>query len=768
MGMDDEEDEDEDDDDEDSRGDDEDSYGDIETEQFERSSDDFVLRYDSSRLERHHKARSRSLQDLTNSRSNLSRFVGKRRGTDFTPQDHQWASAGQHFVPTESDPLANHKKRPMRYDHVPSKVKMYIQSIKDQTRRSAELKNREKTAQRDVNELMVDNTQVTCTRVGPACSKLKYANAQQIARKETIVEEPSNTAEVTYDGRPLNENGTTTNLPVPELTKINFVESIVEIPPEISDSNRIAKVAKPNGVMAVDHKNHKIVDPFEPTCTINGEEEEVEDEEEVEEEEEEENDQVGAILNLRTVSYEEYANVPENKNNEPVTIDDKNADDVIEFMEVDKVSATTETEAARVPTSLKPPKSKSVAPVEAQGAQESSDFPRSANQQILDEKRLNAAKAPILAMLNEKTAQLNQKTAEFEGLRDTFQKVLTENIQQKRELEELRKMLAEYRAKNQPPETKEAAVQTVNVAVNVDEPKTSGDKDTKIPEPILLSSSICSALSSMEHWSDSNCSPAISINPPNMDSVLNSDDSTIPGEETKLPKNQPRRLSRSFITSSRIIETLANITQGRTKAASPLANLAKNIGSRIDVEQQQGQWKNNRNDSSQVYGDDASIGRAKKRKSDVLGSLTGWAGAFKKPRTPGDGKTKINSDSDTDGLFKTPREQADGTSLNADESGERLPENFMDSEATECPENVKCFVYHEEANSAERSFLIQAEEPVENKEVGGGGIVRECGPYLLGNVEIRMSEANGTINIWGKEVSLLFMRKFIQTIYLRM
>jgi len=82
-------------------------------------------------------------------------------------------------------------------------------------------------------------------------------------------------------------------------------------------------------------------------------------------------------------------------------------------------------------------------------------------------------------------------------------------------------------------------------------------------------------------------------------------------------------------------------------------------------------------------------------------------------------------------------------------------------ESSDDPEdNVKCFVYREDENSKDRSFLILAEEPEKDKAINEKGRIRECGPYLLGNVEVRMSEINGTINIWGKEVSGLINYNF--------
>lgn len=725
MDLDEEEEEDEDeDDDDDSRpdlNDEEDSEGDI--EHFERSLDDFVLRYDGG-LERHHKARSRSLQDLTNSHSNVSRFIGKRRSIDLV--DSYSAVNPEHESPEcLRDPLGDLKKtaRSKRYDTVPSKVKMYIESIKEQSRRSIERKIRNSQASRnshDTEATMVPGGKVIagCTRLNPANRLMK--DYMQNAMKQII-------AGIPEEGKGRIDKDACQH---------------AEIIPEVRSTgpSNQTKFEKSNGLIDYSMPNHveKIVEPME-TCTPNGQE------------------QVAAILNLRTLSYEEYANGDETSVNKAAVVEspfpvveDKNG--LVECME-EKVVERTKIARVEVPTALKNSavKAANIVPDEAESVRKSSDTVKSACHEIEATKRDGNEVVMLWSMLNEKTAKLNEKTAQYDGIRDAFQKTLAENISLKREMDELKKTLAMYKKDNEPRDTKVASVQTEPFA-QIEEPKIQSS-EMKPPMPKLLSSSVGSALSSIEQWSDSNCSAAISINPPNMDNVLNSDDSLIVGGGT--PRKPSNRLSQSFITSSRILQTLANITQGRTKATR---TLGKNIESRLGAEQGQSKLQSN---SPLTRGNEVTASRSKKRKASDMTSPSDYEQSFKIPYMPDEPRRRVNSDFETDAVLKTAREQSRifGQSEsavggnNVDESSERLPDDFEDTGATDVPDNVKCFVYQEDRDSAERSFLIQAEEPTKSSQLGDkGGIVRECGPYLLGNVEIRMTEANGTINIWGKEV----------------
>ena len=95
---------------------------DFEAERFERASDDFVLRQNSD-LKPFPKERSQSLQDLATVEARFDR----RRNLRF-----QWERNYPGFKKNPYNYQSSHS-RP-RYDHVESKVKRYIQDIKEQNK----------------------------------------------------------------------------------------------------------------------------------------------------------------------------------------------------------------------------------------------------------------------------------------------------------------------------------------------------------------------------------------------------------------------------------------------------------------------------------------------------------------------------------------------------------------------------------------------------------------------------------------------------------
>lgn len=81
---------------------------------------------------------------------------------------------------------------------------------------------------------------------------------------------------------------------------------------------------------------------------------------------------------------------------------------------------------------------------------------------------------------------------------------------------------------------------------------------------------------------------------------------------------------------------------------------------------------------------------------------------------------------------------------------EDLPEQSTSSKVPrrETQDKIKVIKYPEDEEGNQQGFLIRAEEISDNPSSSG----KKCGPFMLGNVEVYMSEVNGTINIWGKEV----------------
>ena len=125
------EDEDEDEDDDDIRDDyNRDPYDrdsdEFEADRFERASDDFVLRHSSRIKKKYHKERSQSLQDLAvmkvrNHKRRSSGFAWERSGFRKNPFSYQ-------------SPQSKPYQGSGRYEHVESKVKRYIQDIKEQNK----------------------------------------------------------------------------------------------------------------------------------------------------------------------------------------------------------------------------------------------------------------------------------------------------------------------------------------------------------------------------------------------------------------------------------------------------------------------------------------------------------------------------------------------------------------------------------------------------------------------------------------------------------
>lgn len=121
-------------------------------------------------------------------------------------------------------------------------------------------------------------------------------------------------------------------------------------------------------------------------------------------------------------------------------------------------------------------------------------------------------------------ARLSQKDAQFHNLRDAYQKVLTENIKMKQELDVLKNSLAKYKNENRTCETKIASVQTETIKESVSNRDTVNSEETNNK---ISRSSVASTGSSNDQWMESDYSPAISIKPPDLTPILNSDDSIV-------------------------------------------------------------------------------------------------------------------------------------------------------------------------------------------------------------------------------------------------
>nr|XP_033340202.1 uncharacterized protein PF11_0213-like isoform X3 [Megalopta genalis] len=630
LMLDDEEDEDEeDDDDENHIRLHHDDYEDIETDYeqvcYDRASDDFLL---NSRLKQHHKERSLSLQDLSYTKNNIhSPYNNKKR--------HSTYLFKQNYSGLQQNSIAYnvaHKRQslPLKYQNVESKVKQYINDIKEQTKKSMEK---------------------------------RFKGQGYVVNK--------NHEENENDTDPL-------KLTVPNKVIKDYAEkTIKDLQQEENNEN------------------------------VNG------------------HQQAPTVFNLRTLSYEEYMHgIPEfeqkeganeqrhktqDKINEPETYNDT---EMINVQELENSNTDCPLKIANV---------KSIRAIQ--------DEPEN-----LNFTKTNLTESVEVMQLK---AQLNQKDVQFLNLQNTYQKTLAENSKMKQELDALRKSLAKYESESKTSETKIASVQTESIAEISSIAKvttSSGSTNNKVS-----TGSIASTISSLDQWADSAASLAVSIKPPDLTPILNSDDSLVLNDAT--PKKVPHPLSRTFITSSRILQTLSNITQGKTsKVENPLV---KNNNKRV-----------NENATDQLpnleYNSPMHASTSKKRKAtDMLGAST-FVQPFKIPHTIAGSENKSPNTSNAD--LKYSEEQSNMKGEQDDEDPITM-EAQTEGATNHGDDDVKFFVYRDNDNSKNKSFLIQAEEPTKDVLENEKNRIQECGPYLLGNLEVRMSEINGTISVWGKEVN---------------
>jgi hypothetical protein len=368
------------------------------------------------------------------------------------------------------------------------------------------------------------------------------------------------------------------------------------------------------------------------------------------------------------------------------------------------------------------------------------------NRVIEEYSKTNCMDAQDIFKISSLREQLDRKTLQYNNLLEAYQKQVLENFKLKGELDELRKSSVKREKKNEPQEQKVASIQT-DVNPTFDE-YNNQVKPTHVKQCNNKILSNISTLSSIGEWSDSACNLSVSMKPPETVKTLQSDDSMLLTDDTP---RKVRPLSHAFLTSSRILQTLANITQGKTKPESPLVQNSKK---RLNEE----------NTSMDLQTDDGSYhsqpSSSKKRKiADIFGPSS-FLQSLKTSQAASESHPGLNDSSNIESNFKfdsvnesisekVESQENIKTNQSAVASAEDKTENAGGSE-----DNVKCYVYHENEDSKDRSFLILAEESEKDKTVNNGkGRIRECGPYLLGNVEVRMSEINGTINIWGKEVN---------------
>ncbi|XP_043521416.1 MATH and LRR domain-containing protein PFE0570w-like isoform X2 [Frieseomelitta varia] len=753
--LDDEEDEDEDDDDDENplrlhNDDDEDIETEYEPECFDRVSDDFVL---NNRLKQHHKERSLSLQDLSTLKNNIHSSYNKKR--------HSLNIFRHNYLGIQQNPIfypVAQKRQMMKYQHVESKVKQYIKDIKEQNRKSMEkrMKEQEFIMNKNHNEKTENNdpeqlkTKVTNRTIKDYAEKAiqdlqrdETENDNLMYNTEQILENGENNksfnrvignqykyirkdSEYNDISNELKSQGSVKNQSQRDAEFFNLQRAYKKMLAEnIKRVRNSDKLEKRNGSVDVNthHIEYQIENALErnirfginQSSSVNG------------------HQATPTFINLRTLSYEEYmrgASNTEQKEELPDQRQEKTNESEI-YNEAEMINAQ-EIDNSNTSYPLK------IESVESIGAMQ--DEPGNFGKLNVTEK-MNVENIEI----TELKSQLNQKDAEFLNLQDAYQKVLAENMKMKQELDALKQSLVKYKDQNKTCETKIASVQTEAVVEPVSNQNTvsSGEINNKIS-----TSSVASTISSIDQWADSAGSPAISIKLPDLTPILNSDDSIVLTDRAT-PRKIAHPFSRTFITSSRILQTLSNI-QGKTKTESPLA---RNTKKRLN--------ENSTDQPSTVEcNSPIHASSSKKRKAtEMLGTST-FTQPFKIPHTTVESERKDTSDVE----FKYPEEhtvsnteQKEKGSVNKDSLIDQSINDFTPVETKvkqrdDHEDSVKCFIYREDENSKNRSFLIQAEEPTKDGLDTEKNRIQECGPYLLGNLEVRMSEINGTISVWGKEI----------------
>ncbi|EGI65767.1 hypothetical protein G5I_05673 [Acromyrmex echinatior] len=736
--MDDEDDDDEDDEDEE---DDEDSPRQMnddgiddnyETDYYDGRSDDFIF---NRRLKNRHKEKSLSLQDLKMYKNNMNDGYFKRRHTqDLRPNYPN--------IPEEAIVYSMIQRKqpiPGKYHYVQSKVKRYIKDIKDQNRRSMEKhvkQHQEDTTHYKSNS---DHKNNDAEKTPIVTNKTIKDYAERTIKELEIAETCENSMDkVAY-------NTITTPIILNGQENKNCLESIheesiqtqvqIDIPFESTQNERDlantdSKMQKQNGTIEDKSLKFNYIDKEIPnfsSLTQNGHQE------------------IPTVFyDLRTLSYDEYMHGTSNSSQK--TDLNKNAH-VIEsehiqsevFNNSDLMEVSTDGEEDTC--SLRIENIKSIKTM--------SDETKH-NKQITFEKTNEEFKTTSdTSEVTTLKKKLTQKTVKYNSLLDTYQKQLMENLKMKQELDELRKTLAKYEKENKPPEQKVASVQTdVSIDSVSNQPQDQTEPTHVKQSNNKISGSSVASLSSIDQWSSSACNLSVSIKPPEITKTLQSDDSIVLTDGTP---RKTRSLSRAFITSSRILQTLSSITQGKTKLESPLVqNSKKRLNENVSMDLQ--------NDESNYQCLPSSS--KKRRITDIL-EPSNFLQSFKVSQTSVESHSKLNEmpsesqfKNSCDSINKNVDLQSSLPNANTSQLGAATSMVESKTETADDPDdNVKCFVYREDENSKDRSFLILAEEPENDKAINEKGRRRECGPYLLGNVEVRMSEMNGTINIWGKEIS---------------
>ncbi|XP_046833714.1 uncharacterized protein DDB_G0283697-like isoform X1 [Vespa crabro] len=644
-----------------------------------------------------------------------------------------------------------------RYKHIESKVKNYINDIKEQNKFSSQRRLQDQqafTGEHIKDRNCADGTGIDVEQIKDIKTNKVIKDYAERAIKDLEIEE-SYTNKNLYMA-PITENGEAEEEEEEEVVIDKHKQDTKSAAIDMGDKEFLTsgkKNGKRNGSVQINILNHnynqfpvqKNLKFTDEQPLVNGHRRQL------------------SLFNLRSLSYDEYmqnnTNVTQDEQlNKDMNIEQNENNDIQAYGDVDVIN-TIETDNSNAACSLKIENVKSIRVMN----EESKDNTETKLEKINEDTGKSNLEIMQITLLKN---QLDQKTIQFNNLRNAYQNTLAENLKMKQELEELKMSLTKYNKENRTCETKVVAVQTDVAIITESVIENKEITDIKENSNKISGSSITSALSSINQWTDSAGSSGISIKPPDLGTVLNSEDSLVMTDDTPRKINRP--LSRAFVTSSRILQTLSNITQGKSK--SDIRSTSNNSNNR-SVKRPSGSDESEtvkENDGSIIAGSNtftikSPLNTKKRKATEMLGNSI-FLQPLKIPHTAEIKKKSSTTTSDFNIDFKSPDNYSD-TKLDTQKNrisnisrsaSPTTVENKNDkTEDIENEEsNVKCFVYQEDENIDDRSILIQAEIPNNNdQEATNMNCIRECGPYLLGNVEVRMSEVNGTINIWGKEIS---------------
>jgi len=690
-------------------------------------SDDFVL---NRRLKNPDKEKSLSLQDLNMSKNKIEYIQRKYLCDPY-----------KKFINVAQEPimysvLQRKQSTSEKYHHVQSKVKLYIKDVKEQNRRSAgnHMKQNQEDMIHNKSNTNHKNNDVKEIKLTDNKTNKTIKDYAERTIKELETAEACEGDKITFSTSPI-LNGQDNK---------NYLESIHEesTQDERDPLNTTNKMQKQNGT--VEDKQLKLNFPNEevshyenamqPSSIPNGHQEEP-----------------TVLFNSNTLNCEEFVHSISNPSQK---IDlNKNA----HVIKQENIQPETYNNAELMDMSINNDDTTCLLKIEnIKSIKTMSDEIKNNNEQVSSGKVNEKIQNYIATLKNE----LYERDIRHDKLFNAFHEQVMENLKLKDKIKELKKSLAKYEKKNKPPEQKVASIQTDDIIKTIPPEKhhkEAESTDIKQSNNKILGNSVASTLSSIDQWSDSACNLSISMKPPEAVKTLHSDDSIMLTNGT--PAKTTRSLSRTFITSSRILQTLSNITQGKTKLESPLVQNSKRRLSENSMTELQ-----NDDGRCQVVNSGCRPSNSKKRKIEDIEPSN-----FLSPKAyeiATESHLKLNN-LPNDSQFKHPcdlvkekvESQENSFNINTSqlETSASMGENM--EIADDQDDNVKCFVYHESENSKDHSFLIIAKEPAKEKTVNEKR--REGGPYIVGNIEVRMSEINGTINIWGKEVG-----NFINCIYI--